>query len=113
MLITRYACNACGHTLYAPVELFLTCPACESDTGDVVQLVPIKKFGPVPGFSPRVPADEKLKIILQTRLSQGISDRVDAVRGQLSRSEWLRARLVDWLDEADWLDEVPPDEVPA
>jgi hypothetical protein len=94
--IQRYGCLSCAYTLHAPTGLYLSCPACAARTRDEVPMEPVAKFGPVPGTTSLDPED-RLSVNVQTRVSESVAARIDAVRGEASRSEWLRDRLSDWL----------------
>ena len=95
--IQRYGCLSCAFTLQAPVGRHLFCPGCKRRTGDKIPMEPVAKFGPVPGTTSLDPED-RLSVNVQTRVSESVAARIDAVRGETSRSEWLRDRLADWLD---------------
>ena len=99
--IQRYGCSRCGYTLHAPVGVSqsLRCPSCarKLPSEDAVLLDRIAPYGPVPGVVHHVDPEEKLAVNVQTRLSQGMADRIDALRGERSRSEWVRDRLTHLL----------------
>lgn len=102
----RYGCSTCGYTLHTlePPGTFKppVCPACLADgNADAKPLEPIATFGPVPGTALRVAPESKLTVNLQTRVPQSVVDQVDAVRGDQSRSEWLRELVQTQVGQAD------------
>ena len=93
--VKRYGCTNCFESFYA-VHL-KPCPVC----GGEAELA--TTFGPVPGkFTKKnTTGKDAHAVILTLRLSQAVTDRLDAVRGEKKRSTWLREMVERVVEECD------------
>lgn len=95
MLIVRYGCAVSGFTLHAPVSAQgIECRACP-----VPHPMPqIPKFGPIPGTKYVEEADSP-KVVITFRLTRDVAGQLDAQRGDVPRSTWIRTQLEELLDQ--------------
>lgn len=82
--VRRFGCTACFASFYAVTTT--VCPMCRGDAEE------IPSFGPVPGkFTKATTTGEAThNVVLTMRLPEALANCVDAVRGETSRSKWLR-----------------------
>lgn len=90
----RIGCTSC-HKEVAAIRVPEHCAFCGEPT-----VQKLKATGPVPGKYTRLATEgvEGNRVTFSVKLGQGLADEVDTIRGDVSRSAWIRDAMVTKLN---------------
>ena len=92
-VVTRWGCLACTTSYYAVQNK--VCPKCGG------QGQPVGSRGPLPGTDK---SPDSYTSVLTVRVTERTVERIEYLRGEMPRSEWLRQQIGESILAAEELD---------